>query len=49
MPASLTAYQNQSAEALADLAPLTCQPGSLPGALRLLAQWDESSPGVLGA
>ena len=48
-PASLTAYQNQSAERLAALRPLTCRPGSLPGAFRMLAHWDEPSPGVLGA
>ena len=47
--ASLTAHQNQSAEALAGLAPLACQPGGLPGAFRSLARWDEQSPGVLGA
>ena len=47
--ASRTAYQNRSGEALADLAPPACQPGSMPGAFRSLAQWDDSSPGVLGA
>ena len=45
--ASLTADQNPSGERVAALAPGTCQPGSLPGALRACA-WDGLSSGGLG-